>query len=238
MDKLVGKKIAIIPARGGSKRIPKKNVVDFMGRPMLAWTVQAAVASELFDRVLVSTDDFETARVAIDFGAEAPFLRDNLADDHSSVSEATAYALKQAMSYWMEKYDVVVQLMPNCPMRTSADIREAMVVFEEGKSDYQISCFKPASFSPWWAATVDRFGQPSFLFPEARVQRSQDLPELYCPTGAIWIAKASSLIQTMDFYAPGHRFSVMKLENAIDIDDYQDLDLARTLFVGRRDGDG
>jgi CMP-N-acetylneuraminic acid synthetase len=90
------KHIAIILARGGSKRLPRKNILDFHGKPLLAWTVEAALHSGKFDRVLVSTDDREIADIARSFGAEVPFLRKIAAGDHASSSEATLAALQQA----------------------------------------------------------------------------------------------------------------------------------------------
>lgn len=96
MDNLVNKKIiAVIPARGGSKRIPKKNIVNLNGKPMIAWTIEAALKSKYIDEVLVSTDDEEIAEIGKDYGAKVPFLRNANADDHSPISLATVRALKQ-----------------------------------------------------------------------------------------------------------------------------------------------
>src|SRR5690606_40024071 len=123
---MVKQRIAIIPARGGSKRIPHKNITEFCGKPMIAWTIQAAKDSGLFDRVLVSTDDQRIAEVSKTWGAEVPFLRASFADDHTPVSEATASALQQAMNHWQESYASVTQLMANCPLRTADDITQAV----------------------------------------------------------------------------------------------------------------
>ena len=113
------KVIAIIPARSGSKRIPKKNIIDFMGKPMIAWTIEAARESKIFYDVLVSTDSEEIANLSRRFGASAPFLRDAKdADDITPVSEATINALINMENKSNVKYDMVVQLMPNCPCRT------------------------------------------------------------------------------------------------------------------------
>src|SRR5690606_22090036 len=97
------KKIAIIPARGGSKRLPKKNILDFKGKPMIAWTIEAAISSELFDKVIVSTDTEEIKEISIQYGAEVPFLRQNTGDDFSPVSLATIEALNQAEKYFDEE---------------------------------------------------------------------------------------------------------------------------------------
>lgn len=231
----VERRIAIIPARGGSKRIPQKNIVDFNGKPMIAWSIIAAKQSGLFNRILVSTDDPEIAKVAIEHGAEVPFLRQQFADDHATVSEATAAALQQAMDYWQEEYSVIVQLMANCPLRTSKDIEDAVIVFEDKKRTSQISCFEYGWMNPWWATRVDEKGQPTKLFPETLDKRSQDLPKLYCPTGAIWISNSSMLLKYQNFYSPEHVFEPISLESAVDIDDYEDLKFAQALLAKEQD---
>lgn len=228
---MVEHRIAIIPARGGSKRIPQKNIVDFNGKPMIAWSIIAAKQSGLFTRILVSTDDAEIAKVATEYGAEVPFLRQEFADDYSTVSEATAAALKQAMDHWQEEYSVVVQLMANCPLRTSADIECAVAIFEKKKRTSQISCFKYGWMNPWWATKINEKGQPTKLFPEKLNKRSQDLPNLYCPTGAIWISKVDTLLTYNSFYSPTHVFEPMSLQSAVDIDDYDDLRFAKALLT-------
>ena len=103
--------IAVIPARGGSKRIPKKNIIDFMGKPMIAWTIEAAIESKLFDRVIVSTDDEEFALIAKQYGCDVPFLRDSNSDDITPVSLATIRAVEQAEIYFNEEYDIVIQII-------------------------------------------------------------------------------------------------------------------------------
>lgn len=226
---MVKQRIAIIPARGGSKRIPHKNVVDFCGKPMIAWTIEAARESGLFHRILVSTDDDNIAEVSKKWGAEVPFLRANYADDHTSVSEATASALQQAMDHWQERYACAVQLMANCPLRTAGDINRAVTQFELQDRSFQISCFKYGWMNPWWAVELGGRGIPERLFPEASGQRSQDLPELFCPTGAIWIARADALLQTKTFYGPDHVFEPITWESAVDIDDYDDMRFAKAV---------
>lgn len=228
---MVKRIIAIIPARGGSKRIPGKNVFDFDGQPMIAWTINAAKQSGLFDRVLVSTDDSKIAELSIRHGAEVPFLRKDFADDYSTVSEATASALQQATDYWKEEYSIVVQLMANCPLRTSLDIKSALSSFEKCNRSSQISCFEYGWMNPWWAAKINELGQPTNIFPEASGKRSQDLPKLYCPTGAIWISTSEALLKHKSFYSPGYVFEPISLESAVDIDDYEDLRFAKALLT-------
>lgn len=223
------KAIAIIPARGGSKRIPRKNILEFFGKPMIAWTIEAALESGRFDRVLVSTDDPGIADAARTFGAEAPFLRQTEADDHAHVSAATLAALAQAEDHWGEHYGTVVQLMPNCPLRGAADIAAALDAFASRQAPSQISCFKYGWMNPWWAATLDATGRPTQLFDATTKARSQDLGTLYCPTGAVWIARTEALRQSGSFYGPGHVFEPLHWTAAVDIDDAEDLQMARAV---------
>ena len=229
---MVGKKlIAIIPARGGSKRIPRKNIVDFMGKPLIAWTIKAARESGLFDRILVSTDDKEIASVTEDLGLEVPFLRDTCYDDITPVSGATIAALRQTEQILGEQYDVVVQLMANCPLRKSKHILDAYNHFQTNNTSFQISCFRFGWMNPWWAVKLDEQAHPSPLFPGVGQKRSQDLDDLYCPTGAIWIAKVPALIEAGSFYGPSHTFCVMDWMGAVDIDDDDDLRMAKAVSL-------
>jgi CMP-N-acetylneuraminic acid synthetase len=222
--------IAIIPARGGSKRIPYKNILDFMGKPMIAWTIEAALKSNVFDRVVVSTDDKKIAKIAIQAGAEVPFLREEANDDITPVSVATIAAVKQAQDYWSEEYDIVVQLMANCPIRGSKEIVQSVNHFNAVDSNFQITCFKFGFMNPWWAVKLDERLKPEFIFPEATKKRSQDLPDLYCPTGAIWIAKTNELIKSNTFYGNGYIFFPIDWKSAVDIDNYDDIELAKTAY--------
>lgn len=230
------KHIAVILARGGSKRLPRKNILDFHGKPMLAWSVEAALQSGQFDQVLVSTDDPEIADIARSFGAAVPFLRNSAQDDMASSSEATLAALSQAEAHWSIRFDVVTQLMANCPLRDAGEIRSAVETFTSREAPSQISCFRFGWMNPWWAAKLDAQGTPHYLFPEARLERSQDLPPLYCPSGAIWIARTLSLKTEKTFYAPGHTFHPLNWISAMDIDDAEDMEMAKACFLIKQQG--
>jgi CMP-N-acetylneuraminic acid synthetase len=223
--------IAIILARGGSKRIPGKNKRMFHGKPLVAWTIEAALLSKSFDKVLLSTDSQEIAEIGLDYGAEVPFLRNRASDDHSSSSEATLAALDQAEEYWNESFAVVAQLMANCPLRTSQHVCDAMNSFSKKNPSSQISSFKFGWMNPWWAAQIDSKGHPEWVFPKARHSRSQDLPELYCPSGALWIAKSQSLRAHQSFYQSDHIFSVMDWMSAMDIDEEEDWVMAEACMT-------
>lgn len=235
---MVKERIAIIPARGGSKRIPRKNIRLFQKKPLIAWTVEAAIDSQLFDQILVSTDDAEIADVAKSHGASVPFLRELASDDHTPVSTATVHGLRQAQAYWNETYDTVVQLMPSCPLRTARHIIAAVDHFESAGHAFQISCFRYGWMNPWWATKLDANGKPQWLFGDMHHKRSQELEDLFCPTGAIWIAKAEALLTNGTFYGPEHIFYPMEWTAAVDIDDVEDLNMAAALSeMNRISGD-
>jgi len=221
--------LAIIPARGGSKRIPKKNIIDFFGKPMIAWTIEAAIESKIFSKVIVSTDCEEIANISREYGAEVPFLRRSFADDITPVSVATCDALKQSEGYWKMNFDSVTQLMANCPLRTADDISNAMKIFQTQERDYQISCFKFGWMNPWWSFKLREDYSHEHMFPEGINKRSQDLEDLYCPTGSIWIAKSDKLKQSESFYGEGYNFEPINWISAVDIDDYDDLSFANAL---------
>lgn len=225
--------IAVIPARGGSKRIPRKNIVDFCGKPMIAWTIEAAFSAGVFDRVLVSTDDPEIADIARSYGVEVPFLRHQAADDAAHASAATLAALVQVREYLREDYSIVAQLMPNCPLRGSAEIISALQRFHQCAARFQISCFRYGWMNPWWAVRLKDNGEPEPVFPRAINSHSQELGKLYCPTGAIWIAEVGALRSAGTFYGPGHVFEPMNWTSAVDIDDAEDLEMARAVWMMR-----
>ncbi|MFA5130457.1 MAG: acylneuraminate cytidylyltransferase family protein [Patescibacteria group bacterium] len=226
--------VAIIPARGGSKRIPKKNIYPFCGKPLLAWTVIAALKSEVFTDVYVSTDAQDIAAVALEYGAKV-IMRKRGNDDQTIVSLATIYSLQQIEQEQGEKYDIVFQLMANCPLRDADDIRHAATHFDISGTDFQLSCFSYDYANPWWALKIaDRYSGQA-LHPEALKTRSQDLDTLYCPTGAIWAAKVPHLYEAGTFYGPNYTLVPMKKSShAVDIDEMEDLIFAEALKTVER----
>lgn len=230
----MNKIIAIIPARGGSKRLPNKNILPLAGKPMIAWTIEAALNSRVFCDVLVSTDSQEIADVARKYGASVPFLRDAKdADDVTPVSTATLNTLRRFEEYSSARYPIVAQLMPNCPCRSSLEIQQALIKFYETRARFQISVFKFGWMNPWWAMKLEGAQIPAPLFPEAYKQRSQDLPDLYCPTGAVWIADSESLKQQGTFYGKDYQVYSLDWQSAVDIDDAEDFKMAEVVFLLR-----
>jgi N-acylneuraminate cytidylyltransferase len=207
--------------------------MDFFGKPMIAWTIDSAIKTKLFSKVIVSTDCSEIAEISKQYGADVPFFREEKNDDISPVSEATVSTLIQLKEKMGLEYENVVQLMANCPLRTESDITKSVENFFNKNLHFQISSFRFGWMNPWWSVKISEGGKPVSIFPEALKKRSQDLPELYCPTGAIWIAKASELIKTNSFYGKDYEFCEIDWKSAVDIDDYADLDMAKAVYFLR-----
>lgn len=168
-------KIAVIPARGGSKRIPRKNIKHFLGKPMIAWSIESAILSGLFERVIVSTDDEEIAAVAKGCGAEIPFLRpDELSDDHVGTTPVIAHATQWALDAGLG-LDAVCCIYATAPLIQVDDLKRGLEVLESGDWDYAFSVtdFVAPIFR---AFKQNAEGGLEMFFPEHFVTRSQDLP--------------------------------------------------------------
>lgn len=231
-----GKLLAVIPARGGSKRIPGKNIRPMAGQPLIEYTIEAALGSGIFDRVVVSTDSPQIAAIARAAGADVPFLRETaLADDHTPVSVATADMLERLGSS-SSVFDSVAQLMPNCPLRTSADIVDSYRSFAESGFSSQISVCRYGWLNPWWAITRDEGDALVPVFEQRHAERSQDQPDVFCPTGAVWWVRAATLRAERTFHIARRTGWELPWERAVDIDDEDDWRMAEVLMSMRRSG--
>ncbi len=227
---MAGTTIAIIPARGGSKRIPGKNIKPLAGKPIIAYSIAAARESGLFDHVVVSTDSQEIAEIARQHDAEVPFLRDKaLADDFTPVSAATADALLR-LDPAGDKFDSVAQLMPNCPLRTADDVVASYRQFERTGAESQISVVRYGWLNPWWAMRQNERHELEPIFKEQMTVRGQDLPELVCPTGAIWWARAGSLRRAKTFHLENRTGWEIPWQRGLDIDTFEDWAMAEVLY--------
>jgi CMP-N-acetylneuraminic acid synthetase len=225
------KRIAIVPARGGSKRLAGKNILDFFGKPLLAWSVEAGLESGVFDRVVVSTEDPAIAEIAQRHGADVPFLREAFSDDQSNISDVAVHVIRQLESKLDETCEVVAVLQATCPLRTAEDVRAAVAAFDAAGADFQMSCFHFHWFNPWWAFRRTECGHADYLHSEMIGVRSQDQPPLFGVTGAICLAKTPALLASGTFYARGQRFEPISWTSAVDIDDEEDLRFARAAYL-------
>lgn len=171
-------KIAVIPARGGSKRIPRKNIKLFCGKPMIAWSIEAAVSSGCFDRIMVSTDDAEIAEVAVRAGAEAPFVRPTvLSDDHASTMEVVAHAIDWMASVGLAP-EFVCCVYATAPFLRVDDLRRGLVTLQESDAKFTVSATSYA-FPIQRAFRLDAGGRMEMFQPENFAVRSQDLEPAY-----------------------------------------------------------
>lgn len=224
---LNGKKIlALIPARGGSKGLPGKNVAAFGGKPMIAWAVEVAKKSSFIDRVIVSTDDARIRIAATDAGADAPFVRPAaLATDEAVVSDVIAHAL-DALS---ETYDYIVLLQPTSPLRTADDIDTAIALCEAGDGRAAVTVTR-ASKPPEWMYYKTPDNRLSPVLGINSTDRRQDLAEVFVPNGAVYVAEIDWYLETRNFMSPATVASEMPAERSVDIDTELDLLVAQLLL--------
>lgn len=226
----MAKVAALIPARGGSKSIPRKNIVPVGGKPLIAWTIEAALGSKLLDRVYVSTDDEEIATVARQHGAEVPFLRPaELASDEAGSLGVALHALDWMSAHGGEP-DYLLLLQPTSPLRTTEDI-DATIRLAEGRKARAVLGVCEASPHPWLARQISPEGFLSDFFAlEEKPTRRQDYPPAYMVNGAIYLNRATSLRSARTFQPPDTLAYVMPQERSLDIDSPLELRLVDLLL--------
>ena len=214
--------LGLIPARGGSKGIPRKNLRELAGKPLLAWTVEAALACPLLDRVLVSTDDDEIAAAARACGAEVPFARPaQLANDDTPDLPVYRHALETLG----DEFDVVAWLRPTAPLRTAEDIAAAVRLLEETGADCVRSVCE-AEHSPYWMGRVEE-GRLVPLLDDLPPQR-QLLPPVYRLNGAVDAVRCAAVGE--ELFDGDVRAYVMPPERSVDLDTELDFLLAEVLL--------
>ncbi len=228
--------VAVITARGGSKGIPYKNLAPVGGLPLVAWTVEAARASRLLDRVIVSTDDPAIADVCRAYGAEVPFMRPaEFARDDSPHIDVITHALAWLAADEGRTPDYVLTLQPTSPLRTADDIDAAILLARERTCDAVVGV-TPMRHHPHFALRV---GPGGTLYPCAgdrvREARRQDLPPVFVPNGAIYLNRSHALLVQREFVPNGAVPLVMAAERSIDVDEPADLELAE-FYLARREG--
>lgn len=221
--------LALIPARGGSKGLPRKNIRNLFGKPLIAWTIQAAIESGAVDKVLVSTDDREIADLARSFGADAPFLRPaELATDKARGIDVVFHAEEWLKAQGMD-YDLVLLLQPTSPLRTRGDIRAALELFLQKKTGAVVSVCE-CEHSPLWANTIGSdLSMKGFLQQGVRTNR-QEITTFYRLNGAIYIAGWIYLRQNDGFFGDETYAYIMPAERSVDIDTELDLKFAQFLL--------
>ena len=219
--------LAIIPARGGSKGVPRKNIREVAGKPLIAWTIEAARKSVYIDRLILSSDDAEIIRVAGEWGCEAPFVRPaELARDDTPGIDPVLHALGALP----EKYDYVVLLQPTSPLRSAADIDGCIERCFRAAADSCVAVTVPDK-SPFWMFTLDdQAKMRPLLETPGQFTRRQALPAVYALNGAVYVSRTEWLAAARAFVAEGTLAHIMPAERSLDIDDETDLLLAGLLL--------
>jgi len=220
--------LAIIPARGGSKRLPRKNVLDLAGKPLIAWSIEEGLKSKYIDKIIVTSDDDEILDIAKKFGSDTIKRPDELASDTATSFDAVKHAIDN-----VDEYDYVLLLQPTSPLRTSQHIDEAIELLMSRNANAIISVTE-MDHSPLWSNILpDDRSMEGFLQDEVLHKRSQDLPTYYRLNGSIYICKTERLLTEESFFIKDDVYSyIMDRESSVDIDEAIDFKLAELFING------
>ncbi|WP_291334227.1 cytidylyltransferase domain-containing protein [Acinetobacter sp. UBA801] len=224
---------ALIPARGGSKRLPRKNIKLLVDKPLIAWSIEVAKACKYVDRVIVSTDDEEIKRISEQYGAEVPFLRpEHLSNDHASSFDVIKHAID--FLTLSKSNELIVLLQPTSPLRLVSEIDTALEFFVQKNAKGVVS-ISETEHSPMWSNTLPEDGCMSdFIRPEVQGKRSQDLPTFFRLNGSIYIYETLSLLEQSKIFFNENVYGFQtSLETAVDIDTGLDFLVAETILKHR-----
>jgi N-acylneuraminate cytidylyltransferase len=221
--------VAIIPARGGSRRIPRKNIRDFCGKPMIAWSIEAALGSGCFDRVLVSTDDQDIAETARAFGAEVPFMRPAaLSDDYTGTTAVVAHAVE-----WLrgdgEMPDLVCCIYATAPMLRAEDLARGMELLQVSDADFAFSVTTYA-FPIQRALRINHAGHLEMFQPQHAATRSQDLEEAWHDAGQFYWGRDRAWLEHESIMTSQALAVKLPRDRVQDIDTLEDWRQAERLF--------
>lgn len=226
-DKVV---LGIIPARGGSKGIPRKNIKKLNGKPLIAYTIEEALKSKYIDRIVVTTEDMEIAEISKKYGAEVPFIRPaELAEDDTPGIDPIIHCIKWLRDNEGYSPDYVYQLQCTLPLRTVEHVDEAMELMVRTGGDAVVSVCK-SEHSPYWMKKIENGRLIDFLDSYSNNRRRQELPIVYRLNGAIHIAKTHILLKYGSWYTDFTTPYIMDYVSSIDIDDIHDFKFVEFLI--------
>lgn len=223
--------LALVPARGGSKGIPKKNVMPIAGKPLLAWTIEAALSAGSVDEVVVSTEDEEIAGVARHYGGLVPFMRPvELSGDEVSAVDVALHAIEWAENIKGKRPEYLLLLQPTSPLRTAEDIDGAVALAFSREAESVVSVCE-CDKHPFWTRRIAADGRldPLFEVPAGNVPRQQ-LPTAYAFNGALYVTRIDALVEKRTFVTDRTLAYVMPRERSIDIDTPFDARIAELLL--------
>lgn len=222
-------RVAVIPARGGSKRIPRKNIRSFVGRPMIAWPLRAARASGCFDRIIVSTDDNEIAQVAREQGAEVPFVRPpELSDDSCGTIPVIAHAV-QWLTGQGDAVEEVCCIYATAPFLQAEDLCRGLAALQNSGVDYAFSVTSYA-FPIQRAFRIEPSQRLTMFQPEHEQTRSQDLEEAWHDAGQFYWGRADAWVGNAPLFGPNSAPVILPRHRVQDIDTPEDWDRAELMF--------
>jgi len=223
--------LAIIPARGGSKRLPKKNILPLLGKPLISWTIEAAKKSKFIDTTMVSTDCPEIEQISNNCGANVPYLRSSALSGDTATSMDVIFDVLKYYESQNKFFDLVLLLQPTSPLRTQTDINNAIELFMKKDASAVVSVTE-CDHSPLWSNTLpDNLSFTNFISDDVLLKRSQDLPTYYRLNGAIYLFDVQEIKRDANYLSSPNVFAfVMDKLHSIDIDDELDFKIAQAIL--------
>lgn len=223
------KNICIIPARGGSKRVPKKNIIDFYGKPLIAHTIEAAIESNLFgEDIYISSDSDVILAVADSYkdkGIKKIVRPAPISGDDATLEDVSAHALETIG----KDFDYLCMLLPSCPLRNAEDIKASFELIANKKANALMSVVDYHWLYPFWALEEKAQGL-DFFFGRKYLTDSKKFPKVYCPSGAVRWVKVDNFLKEKKYYCKGLIKYVIPFERGADIDTYEDFELVKKLY--------
>ena len=223
--------LAIIPARGGRKGIPHKNIINLCGKPLIAYSIEAAKQSTYIDTVIVSTDDVDIQQISEEYGASVPFLRDAQIASDEATTISVVVDVMERLKEKEQTFDAVVLLQPTSPLRTTEEIDVAVDVFFQNEMKGVVSV-NMADVSPFLLRTI-KGSQLQRIISESSTIRRQDMPTYYEVNGAIYINAISDITESLSFNDNPIPY-IMNREHSVDIDTWDDLEKAKYYLNNKR----
>ena len=222
------KAICIIPARGGSKRLPRKNVIDFFGKPMIAYSIEAAISSKRFSRIVVSSDDAETLDIARRFGADPVERKSTLASDTARVSEVLLDFLDQEEAAG-RNYGIVSCLFAAAPLRRTEDVTAVIDLIKPGECHFSIAVTE-YDLPPHQALKLEADGALHPMWPELVDLRDEQVGKLVVDNGSTYAATVDAFRKQKNFYGSPLRGHAMPRERSVDLNSAVDLEIAKVHY--------
>jgi CMP-N-acetylneuraminic acid synthetase len=229
--------LAIVTARAGSKRLPDKNILDIGGKPLFVWSILAGLGCPVIKRTIVSTDSPRYQKIALEAGADCPWLRSVALSQDQSTSADVVREVLDLLGPATDGYRGLVLLQPTSPLRLPADITAAIALFESRRASAVVSVCEAECPPVWMGQLPDDFSMDEFIQPQFKGKRSQDLGHWYRINGALYVIGIDTFRRENGFMPEGTLAHVMPRERSVDVDTAFDLAVARALMAQRLCGE-